>query len=205
MKVRESGMPEEELWRTFFDPDRIFTLLDFTPTKADVVEFGCGYGTFTVSAALRTSGTVYALDIEPRMIRTTAAKVQSAALLNVRTVMRDFLAVGTGLADGSVGYAMLFNILHARRPVALLKEALRVLAPGGKVGVMHWIYDASTSRGPALWIRPRPDQCRAWLRQAGFQLVVPMVSLPPYLYGTVGRKPASPRPRLSRLSPKDLA
>ena len=134
MKVRESGMPEAELWDTFFDPARVLTLLDFTNAKADVVEFGCGYGTFTVPAARRTRGTVYALDIEPKMIRTTAGKVQSARLRNVRTILQDFVAAGTGLADASVGYAMLFNILHARRPAGLLEEAFPCWLPAAGSG-----------------------------------------------------------------------
>jgi hypothetical protein len=32
--------------------------------KGDAVEFGCGYGTFTIVAAPRIGGIVYALDID---------------------------------------------------------------------------------------------------------------------------------------------
>ena len=51
MKTRESGMPEEEMWREFFDPEAILQLLKLTSACRDVVEFGCGYGTFTIPAA----------------------------------------------------------------------------------------------------------------------------------------------------------
>ena len=71
MKVRDSGMPDEEMWATFFDAGRILTKLGFDDPKTDVVEFGCGYGTFTLAAAARTRGTVFALDIEPAMIAAT--------------------------------------------------------------------------------------------------------------------------------------
>ena len=37
-------------------------------------------------------------------------------------------------------------------------------------------------------IRPKPEQCQAWTRQAGFDLLLPLVALPPYHYGMVGRK-----------------
>lgn len=190
MKVRDSGMPEEQLWATFFDANRILTQLQFDDPAADVVEFGCGYGTFTLAAAARTHGTVFALDLEPEMLATTEHKAAAAGLNNVRTLLRDFVADGTGLPDNSVGYAMLFNILHTENPVGLLREAFRVLRPGGKVGVIHWNYDSSTPRGPDLNIRPRPGQCQAWTRAAGFALVLPLISLPPYHYGLVGKKTA---------------
>jgi hypothetical protein len=37
-------------------------------------------------------------------------------------------------------------------------------------------------------IRPKPEQCQAWTRQAGFDLVGSLIRLPPYHYGLVGRK-----------------
>ncbi|HBJ85958.1 MAG TPA: class I SAM-dependent methyltransferase [Verrucomicrobiales bacterium] len=189
MKVRDSGMPDEEMWATFFDADRIMTQLGFDAPTSDVVEFGCGYGTFTVAAATRTRGTVFAFDIEPIMIEATDRKARAGGLSNVRCLLRDFVRDGTGLPDDSVGYAMAFNILHAENPVGLLHEAHRILRPGGKVGIIHWNYDPATPRGPDLSIRPRPEQCRVWAREAGFDLALPLISLPPYHYGLVGTKP----------------
>ena len=51
MKTRESGMPEESLWATFFTPEEVLHKLGL-PTAGDVVDFGCGYGTFTIPAAI---------------------------------------------------------------------------------------------------------------------------------------------------------
>lgn len=193
MKARDSGMPDEQMWAAFFNADRILAQLGLDDPEADVVEFGCGYGTFTVAAAARTRGTVFALDIEPAMIEAVQRKAKERGLANVRVMLRDFVAEGTGLADNSVGCALLFNILHAENPVGLLREAHRVLRPGGKAGVIHWNYDARTPRGPDLSIRPRPEQCRKWLQEAGFALALPLLPLPPYHYGLVGRKSAANR------------
>ena len=86
--------------------------LDCTGPCGDVVEFGCGYGTFTLPAARAVGGRVRALDIEPEMVAATARKARQAGLTNVVAEVRDFVAAGSGLADGQAGYAMLFNILH---------------------------------------------------------------------------------------------
>ena len=188
MKIRDSGMPEEGLWRGFFSPETILAKLGLTVQSGDVVDFGCGYGAFAIVAAQMTSGTVYALDIEEEMVEATERRAGGLALNNIRVIHRDFVSEGTGLAPERIGHAMLFNILHAEDPVRILCEAYRVLVSGGKVGVIHWNYDASTPRGPAMDIRPRPDQCRDWMVQAGFKLITPFIDLPPYHYGIVGQK-----------------
>lgn len=188
MKVRDSGMPDDAMWATFFEPPRVMDALDCVDPGADAVEFGCGYGTFTVEVGRRTVGTVFAFDIDPAMVAATTRKIRAAGLRNVRVVMRDFVADGTGLGDGSVGCALLFNILHGEDPVGLLREAFRVLRPGGKAAIIHWIHDAATPRGPDLGIRPRPEQCLAWALEAGFEAMVPHVDLPPYHYGVTVQK-----------------
>ena len=190
MKTRESGMPEESVWAEFFDPETALRRLGLTSFCGDVVDFGCGYGTFTVPAARIVSGTVHALDIESDMLQATAAKAQEAGLQNVKTYLRDFVAEGSGLPAASVDYAMLFNILHAERPEVLLKEAFRVLKPGGLLAIIHWNYDPATPRGPSMDIRPRPERCRGWAERTGFVVQAPgTIDLPPYHYGMVLNRP----------------
>lgn len=181
-------MPDEMWWASFFDVASLLDRLGVRNLTGDIVDLGCGYGTFTVAAARRTTGTVHALDIEPAMVATTLEKVERLGLDNVSVRQCDVLADGTGLKPASCSYVMAFNILHGAEPEALLEEAWRILAPGGAVGVVHWIPNPKTPRGPALAIRPRPEQCQAWLQEAGFALEAPCISLPPYHYGVVGRK-----------------
>ena len=184
MKTRESGMPDETMWDGFFDPSRVIDLLGIRGLTGDVVEFGCGYGTFTVATACAIQGTVYALDVEPEMVRATQAKANAAGVDNVLVRLCDFVTDGTGLPDASVAYAMLFNILHCEQPLSLLQEAYRVLVPGGSVGIIHWNHDPSTPRGPSMDIRPRPEQCREWAEAVGFRRVEPgLIDLQPFHYG----------------------
>lgn len=190
MKVRDSGMPDEEMWGGFFEPAKVLEILGLDRRVHDLVEFGCGYGTFTLAAAGMASGTIYALDIEQEMVNTVEQKCRAAGIANVRAILRDFVAEGTGLDDNSMDTALLFNILHHEHPVALMKEAFRILKPNGMLAVIHWNYDPTTPRGPAMDIRPRPEQCITWGREAGFRFNErSRYDLPPYHYGLLFRKP----------------
>ncbi|MDD2733704.1 MAG: class I SAM-dependent methyltransferase [Desulfuromonadaceae bacterium] len=169
MKGRESGMPEESYWQTFFDADSIVEKMECAKEgKECIAEFGSGYGTFTFPAAMRTSGIVYAFDIESELVALIQRKAQQAGLSNVQAETRDFVALGTGLPSESIDHSMVYNLLHIEEPVRLLREACRILKPGGVVSIIHWKYDSSTPRGPSMDIRPRPEQCRSWAEIAGF-------------------------------------
>ena len=184
MKVRDSGMPDEEMWTGFFNPAGVLATLGIDHSRQEIVEFGCGYGTFTLAVAALTSCTVHALDIEPELIAIIQAKCLETGIQNAKVTLRDFVATGTGLADNSMDAALLFNILHHEEPIALLKEAYRVLKPNGRAAVMHWNYDPTTPRGPAMDIRPKPEQCIEWGQTAGFRFnIKDRFDLPPYHYG----------------------
>ncbi|MEX1042850.1 MAG: class I SAM-dependent methyltransferase [Pirellulaceae bacterium] len=189
VKGRQSGMPEEEYWASFFKPDCILSRLECDRDSGDIVEFGCGYGLFTESSARRTAGKVYALDIEAEMVDATRRRLDDTGLNNVIVGQRDFVSTGCGRPDHCLGYAMLFNILHIEDPIGLLEEAYRVLRPSGKVGVIHWNDDESTPRGPSMDIRPRPEQCQAWMQEVGFQNIrFDPLTCCPYHYGFVAER-----------------
>ncbi len=187
MRIRDSDLPIEEEWAKFFNPNSILKLLGVNHRTRDVADFGCGYGTFTIPAAQMISGKIYALDIEPEMIRTVERKAKEFNLTNVVAILRDFMSEGSGLKDLSVDFVFLFNILHAETPVYLLKEAYRILAPSGKAGIIHWEYDETIRDGPSMDIRPEPEQCRHWAESVGF-VFEQKLDLKPYHYGIVMRK-----------------
>lgn len=162
-------MPPAQVWESFFDAAGVFDALGCQALRGDVLEFGCGHGTFTVALAPRVSGTVYALDIDPEMVRATAERACEAKINNIVVEQRDFVATGSGRADGSINYVLLFNILHIEDPVGLLRETYRILRDGGTAAVIHWRHDVETPRGPPLEIRPRPEQCSAWAEQTGLR------------------------------------
>lgn len=190
MKGRESGMPDEAYWASFFEAEIAVDRLIESVVDGNVIEFGCGYGSFTVPAARRTTGQVIALDIEPEMVEIVRQKAVTFDLPNIQAEVRDFVAHGTGVATGSQAHAMIFNLLHLEQPVALLREAYRTLQDGGVLSVIHWRSDIQTPRGPSLEIRPTPEQCRMWMAEAGFRAIesVDLQSCCPFHFGLLARR-----------------
>lgn len=188
MKIRDSGMPEESYWESFFDTQFILSQLQIDETINNAVEFGSGYGTFTIPVSRIIKGDLYALDIDSSMNKRLEQRIKEEKILNVRIHQVDFIKEGTRLNNNSIDYAMLFNILHAEDPTSLLRETHRILKPNAKVGIIHWIYSETTPRGPTLDIRPKPQQCIQWLESAGFNSGSNIIPLPPYHYGLVGIK-----------------
>ena len=189
MKVRDSGMPSEAIWSSFFDVDAILDIMQVDQSINNLIEVGCGYGTFTIPAAKRIKGKLSAFDIEQEMIDYTKSKATQKNINNIEFINRDVIADGEGLTAGAIDYVMLFNILHLENPHELLNDVFYVLCKGGKAGIIHWRSDIDTPRGPDLTIRPKPEQCTEWARRAGFLILQQPQILEPYHFGLIIQKP----------------
>ena len=188
MKGRESGMPDENFWDSFFDVECVIRkLFEEGNCGGNVVEFGCGYGTFTFPVAKQSTGTVHTVDIEPDLITKLQKKARQEAISNIKAKTRDFVTSGTGLESGSQMHAMIYNLLHIEDPCELIGEAHRVLHPSGRLSVIHWRSDVPTPRGPSMEIRPTPEQCIAWIEEAGFRdaQIIDLQECCPYHFGIV--------------------
>jgi predicted RNA methylase len=83
-KIRESGMPPEEIWSGFFDVEEVLNRMQIDSRVVDAADFACSYRTFTIPAAERRPGIMYAVDIDPKMTQTVASRVRRLELTNVR-------------------------------------------------------------------------------------------------------------------------
>ena len=173
-------MPAQTQWEALFDVELILNRFGLT---GEVAELGCGYGTFTLPLARRTSGTVHAIDIDPAMIDTVRRRAAAERLTNIDARLRDVATEGFGLKD-HCDACLLFNILHGESPIELIREARRVLRPGGALAVIHWRSDLATPRGPSADIRPTAPMIGAWAAEAGgLELADGPFLLQPWHYG----------------------
>jgi len=189
MKVRDSGMPEQNYWESLFDVPAILDALGVNQSLKDVVEVGCGYGTFTLPVAQRIDGVLYTFDIEPAMVATTRERLEKARINNVEVSLRDVVASGFALKPSSIDAVLLFNILHTDHPVQMLRDSTELLRPDGRVLAIHWRSDVKTPRGPDLAIRPRAEQIENWANEAGgLRQERPPRIVPPWHYVTSFRR-----------------
>jgi SAM-dependent methyltransferase len=190
MKLRESGMPDEAYWETLLDVPLILNRLEIDDRLRDVVELGCGYGTFTLPVARRISGTLRTCDIDADMVERTVRRAAAEGVGNILCEQRDVFLHGFGIAPESQDACLLFNLLHCEEPLRFLREAVRVVRPTGFVSVIHWRYDPATPRGPNMEIRPRPEQIVDWGLQAGLTIArASVIDLPPWHYGIRFHRP----------------
>ena len=115
--------------------------------KDDIVlDFGCGTGNYTISAAkiVGENGKVYALDKDERVLSRVYPKAEISGLKNIET-MKTSGELEVDLEDASVDIVLLYDVLHSHSfPKAddrkeLLNEVHRVLKPNGSLSVypMH--------------------------------------------------------------------
>jgi ubiquinone/menaquinone biosynthesis C-methylase UbiE len=183
MKVRESGMPDEKTWNSFFQADLVLEELDVNSEVYDLVEIGFGYGTFSIPAAQKISGNLYGFDIDKKMLNALNHKLVKVNIHNVFLEQRDILAQKTNFRKSSVDYVMLYNILHHHSSIDFLDEAHRILKKNGKIGIIHWRTDITTPRGPDVKFRPNPEQLLQLVDKKKFRIEKEPFILKPYHYG----------------------
>ncbi len=182
-------MPEEAYWETLLDVNGILKRLRIGKGLQDVVELGCGYGTFSLPVAASISGVLRAFDIDAAVVTRTRQRGEESGIRNLLCEQRDVFQDGFGVEAGSQDACLLFNILHCEQPVRILQEAARVITEHGSIYAVHWRHDPSTPRGPSLDIRPRPEECIRWAQEAALGPAVNgVIDLPPYHYGVVLKK-----------------
>ena len=126
---------------------RVFKLLKQVGIWAGqiVLDFGCGYGTYTIPVAEIVDGwgKVYALDKDKEVLDKL---MQNAGLMGLRNIEKIETSgeLETGLANCSIDVALLFDVFHEfyfpgeEDRKKLLDEMYRIMRPSGILSVSVW-------------------------------------------------------------------
>lgn len=132
-------------------PEEILNLLPIQ-NKSCVLDVGAGSGYLTIPAAKCTNGTVYALDIDARMLNVISSKAQSEDIPNIQLIQGGVDHIP--MADNSVDVVLASLILHEVGPLApVLKQVNRVLKVGGYFLCLEYEKEESAAQGPPMHIR----------------------------------------------------
>src|SRR6266851_393435 len=116
--------------------NRVMDILGIAGGKT-VADIGAGSGWFTVRAAERVTetGKVYAVDINPDVIKYIDQRTQKEGLHNIKTILSK--SDDPLLPAQSVDAVLLLKTYHeVEKPVSLLRNLRAALKPGARVGII---------------------------------------------------------------------
>ena len=118
-------------FRDFFRPRKNVVKEAGIKPGYHVLDFGCGPGgyIYPVSKLAGTSGTIYALDVNPMALESVRKIAAQKKINNLVTILSNNK---TGLPDASIDVILLYDVFHhLKNPDDILKELHRVLKPDG--------------------------------------------------------------------------
>jgi ubiquinone/menaquinone biosynthesis C-methylase UbiE len=168
--VRESRQREEDCRQ----------LLDALAVEAgqSICDMGCGNGFYTLELARRVGprGVVYAVDIQPEMLRMLAERAAAAGLTNIRPILGT--PIDPRLPAAGLDMVLCVDVYHEfSHPEEMLARIRSCLKPGGRLVLAEF-----RGEDPAVPIKPlhkmTKRQVRDELEPAGFALAREFDRLP---------------------------
>lgn len=156
----------------FLDPERVVDKFGISEGMK-IADFGCGAGYFTILMAQKTgpNGRVYALDIQETALDSVRTKAGENNIGNIETIRTNLEILGSSsLESNSQDSVMLHNVLfQSGKKLEIIREANRVLKPGGKIIVIEWAKGAG-GFGPSDNLRLDPLEIESIAKKEGLSL-----------------------------------
>lgn len=163
--------PERDAWQK---PHQVIKALALRPDAA-VADIGAGTGYFAARLAnMLPKGIVYAVDIEPDMVRYLGERAKREGLRNLKPV--------AGSADDArlpakVDLVLLVDVYHhIEKRERYFRKLAASLMPGGRLAVIDFRLDSP--EGPPKAARIAPGRVKAELAKAGYVLEAEHAFLP---------------------------
>jgi len=163
--------PQRDAWQKPHEVIRALAL----DRRAVVADLGAGTGYFSARLAnMLKQGRVYAVDIEPAMVKHLAERAKRERLANLIALQGS--PTDPRLPE-KVDLVLLVDVYHhvEERP-AYFRRLRAALKPGGQVAIIDFRLDSP--EGPPREARIPPEQVKAELTQAGYDLAAEYGFLP---------------------------
>jgi ubiquinone/menaquinone biosynthesis C-methylase UbiE len=151
-----------------------------------VADVGCGPGYFSIpiSKKIGNGGEVFAVDLEKAMLE--KLKENIVAQSGIHPVLSKEESI-PDVMDGSVDSCFLVNVLHELEGNQTLREAYRILRPGGHLILIDW-KKIKMDFGPPYTIRISERDAKSRCADVGFKCESSFFA-GQYNYGLVLKKP----------------
>ncbi len=178
--------PERIAWQ---DPGQMLRLAHVGPGYI-VLDIGAGTGFLSIPAASRVAptGRVFAVDVQPEMLKRLRDRLREARISNVFPVLSDDSHIS--LSEDIADTAFMVNVLHEVEGPNTLREVFRILRPGGNLLLVDWKKEP-TEKGPPVEERLSEVEALRRVRRTGF-LHTRSPTVGPYHYGLLFTKPGAP-------------
>lgn len=155
--------------RKLISPDHIMELFELK--RSDVVaDLGSGNGYFTVPFAANTDQTVFAVDIEPRMLQLLQAYAQNQNVNNIQYIQSNLENIP--INDGTVDKILVAFVIHeVPNRLKVYNELKRIKKKKGKIAIAEWQAIESTVGAP-LKERIPSQELKKELEYEGFEVEI---------------------------------
>lgn len=178
---------ENEHRKEILDVEKVLeAVTPYLGTK--VADIGCGPGYFSIpiSKRIRPEGEVYAIDLDKAMLE--RLKENIVAESKIHAILSEEENV-PNVEDSSADTCFMVNVLHELEGNRTLREAFRILKPGGYLVLVDW-KKIRMDFGPPYTVRISDRDAIRRCEDVGFKLESSFFP-GQYNYGLVLRKPRS--------------
>jgi ubiquinone/menaquinone biosynthesis C-methylase UbiE len=152
-------------------PAKLLAKLALRPGQ-NVADLGCGSGFYSrrMAPLIGPAGKVYAVDIQPEMLRMLEESARQESLTNIVPILGE--ADDPKLPAGAIDWILLVDVYHElQSPEPVLARMREALAPEGRVALVEFRLEGDSAAHIRTEHRMSVEQVLAEWEPAGFELV----------------------------------